>query len=352
MLLYFDTETYCEEPITNGTHRYAERAEVIMWQWAVDEGPVEVRDADEPIGDLVEMLEDPAYTIVCHNSAFDRTIMRHNGLGVPVERWHDTMVRALAHSLPGALAQLCEVLGVPTDQAKDREGKTWINLFCKPQPKGRRVRRATKATHPVEWQRFREYGKLDVIAMREVYKRLPTWNYRGAELALWHLDQRINDRGVAVDLDLAHAAIRASAEAQAAHAAEVQRRTDDAVQSASQRDKMLEFALEAYGVLLPDLQTSTVERRVDDPDLPLELRELLAIRLDAARTSVSKYRRVVGGVSRDGRLRGLLQFDGAARTGRWSGRLFQPQNLARPTLGAAVIERGIEELKAGAEGLL
>ena len=150
MLLYFDTETYCEEPITNGTHRYAERAEVIMWQWAVDDGPVEVRDTDEPIGDLIEMLEDPAYTIVCHNSAFDRTVMRHNGLDIPVERWHDTMVRALAHSLPGGLAQLCEVLGVPTDQAKDREGKTWSNLFCKPQPKGRRVRRATKATHPVE----------------------------------------------------------------------------------------------------------------------------------------------------------------------------------------------------------
>ncbi len=352
MLIFFDTETYCETPIQNGTHRYAESAEVIMWQWALEDGPAEVRDADEPRGDLVDMLRDPAHTIVCHNSAFDRTVLRHNGLDIPVERWHDTMVRAMAHSLPGGLAQLCEILHVPTDQAKDREGKTLINLFCKPQPKGRRVRRATKATHPAEWARFREYGKLDVIAMREVYKRLPNWNYRGEELALWHLDQRINDRGVAVDLDLAHAAIRASASAQAAHAADVQERTDGAVQSANQRDKLLDFALEAFGVGLPDLQTSTIERRVDDPDLPVELRELLAIRLDAARTSVSKYRRVANGVSRDGRLRGLLQFDGAARTGRWSGRLFQPQNLARPTMDAAAIERGIEELKAGAEGLV
>ena len=351
--LFLDTETYCETPIANGTHRYAEDVEVIMWQWAVGDGPVVVRDWDEDISDLHDMLVDPQYEIVIHNSAFDRTVIRHaQHVYLPVSRIFDTMVCAMAHSLPGGLAQLCEILGVPTDQAKDKEGKTWISLFCKPQPQGRKIRRATKYTHPIEWQRFRDYGKLDIVAMREVFNRLPRWNYRDGERALWELDQRINDRGVCMDVDLAHAAIRASTRAQDSYAAEAVERTDGAVASTNQRDKLLEHILGYYGVSLPDMTTSTLERRVNDLDLPLPLRELLAIRLQASKTSVSKYKRVVNGVSRDGRLRGLLAFCGAGRTGRWAGRLLQPQNLPRPNMKNDAIERGIEALKANAEDLL
>jgi DNA polymerase len=351
--LFLDTETYCETPINNGMHKYAEAVEVIMWQWAVGDGEVVIRDYDEPIDDLLALLADPQYEIVIHNSAFDRTVMRHSqGIVISVDRIFDTMVCAMTHSLPGALATLCGILGVPTDKAKDKEGKTWINLFCKPQPKGRKLRRATKHSHPIEWQRFRDYGGLDIVAMREVYKRLPRWNYRDEERALWALDQRINDRGVTVDVDLATAAIRASTRAQDAYAVETLERTDGAVASTNQRDKLIAHILEAYGVSLPDMTSSTLERRVDDPDLPQPLRELLAIRLQASKTSVSKYKRVVNGVSIDGRLRGLLQFAGALRTCRWAGRLFQPQNLPRPTLDNTAIERGIEAMKANAEDLV
>lgn len=350
--LYLDTETYSETPITNGTHRYAEGVEIIMWQWAIGDGPVQIRDGDEDISDLLALLEDPEYEVVIHNSAFDRTVMAHSGIDLPVERVFDTMVCAMAHSLPGSLGTLCAILGVATDKTKDKEGRAWISLFCKPQPKGRKLRRATKETHPIEWQRFRDYGGLDIEAMREVYKKLPRWNYRGAERELWMLDQKINERGVLMDLDLAHAAIRASDRAQKIHAADAVRLTDGAVTSANQRDKMLEHILEAYGVGLPDLQISTLERRIDDPDLPVELRELLAVRLQASKTSVSKYKRVLNGVSADGRLRGLLAFCGALRTGRWAGRLWQPQNLARPTIKNKEIELWIEALKNDAEDLV
>ncbi|MNQ43874.1 3'-5' exonuclease [compost metagenome] len=350
--IFLDTETFCETPINNGTHRYAEGAEIIMWQWAVGDGPVEIRDGDEDISDLLALLEDESYEVVIHNSAFDRTVMAHSGINLPVERVFDTMVCAMAHSLPGALGTLCAILGVATDKAKDKEGRTWISLFCKPQPKGRKIRRATKKTHPIEWQRFRGYGGLDIEAMREIYKKLPRWNYRGAELELWHLDQKINERGVLMDLDLAHAAIRASDRAQKIHAADAVRLTDGAVTSANQRDKMLEHILEAYGVGLPDLQISTLERRIDDPDLPVELRELLAVRLQSSKTSVSKYKRVLNGVSADGRLRGLLAFCGALRTGRWAGRLLQPQNLSRSTLSPEGVDRAIEELLNDAEDLV
>lgn len=350
--LFLDTETYSETPITNGAHRYAEGVEIIMWQWAIGDGPVQIRDGDEDISDLLALLEDPEYEVVIHNSAFDRTVMAHSGIDLPVERVFDTMVCAMAHSLPGSLGTLCAILGVATDKAKDKEGRAWISLFCKPQPKGRKIRRATKETHPIEWQRFRDYGGLDIEAMREIYKKLPRWNYRGAERELWMLDQKINERGVLMDLDLAHAAIRASDRAQKIHAADAVRLTDGAVTSANQRDKMLEHILEAYGVGLPDLQISTLERRIDDPDLPVELRELLAVRLQASKTSVSKYKRVLNGVSADGRLRGLLAFCGALRTGRWAGRLWQPQNTPRPTIGDVLIELWIEAMKQDAEDLV
>lgn len=188
--------------------------------------------------------------------------------------------------------------------------------------------------------------------MRAVYHKLPTWNYKGAELALWQLDQRINNRGVAVDLELAHAALRATERAQATLAEQAHDLTNGDVHAATQRDKMLAHVLAEYSIDLPDMTASTVERRMDDPDLPPALRELLGVRLQASKTSASKYKRVIEATSSDGRLRGLLQFCGASRTGRWAGRLFQPQNLPRPTHPQGDIDQGIEAMKADVEDLV
>lgn len=351
--IFLDTETFCETPINNGTHRYAEGAEIIMWQWAVGDGPVVIRDGDEDISDLLALIADPLYTIVIQNSAFDRAVIWHAiGLWLDVERVFDTMVCAMAHSLPGALGKLCEILGVPTDKAKDKAGKALIQLFCKPRPKNSKLRRATRETHPVEWGQFRDYGGNDIEAMREVFKKLPRWNYRGAELELWHLDQKINERGVLMDIDLAHGAIRASDRAQKELARRTVEATDGQVAAATQRDRMLEHILETYGIALADLKGSTVERALESEDIPHELKELLKIRADASKTSVSKYKRLLSGVSKDDRFRGLLAFCGALRTGRWAGRYWQPQNLARPTIEDWEIEMWIEAMKHDAEDLV
>ncbi|HEJ0334433.1 TPA: DNA polymerase [Klebsiella aerogenes] len=356
-ILWGDLETYCEIPINNGTHAYAEGAEVMLFAWAIGDEPVSVWDltAGEPIpGPLFKAITDPDTLLYFHNSHFDRTVLRHTlpRLAPPVERWRDTMVQALAHSLPGALAALCEVLGVPQDKAKDKEGKSLIQLFCKPRPKNSKLHRATSKTHPVEWQRFVAYAGLDIEAMREVYKRLPKWNYQGTELALWHCDQRINDRGVCMDVQLAQAAIEAVDLEQKRLAKRTQVMTDGEVQAATQRDAMIKHIVESYGVELPDMQRSTLERRIADPDLPSPVKELLAIRLQASTTSTSKYKSLMKGISSDGRLRGTLQFCGASRTGRWAGRLFQPQNLPRPTLEQERIDEGTEALKSGCADLL
>ncbi|EGQ2099196.1 DNA polymerase [Salmonella enterica] len=356
-ILWGDLETYCDIPIKNGTHAYAECAEVMLFAWAINDGPVRVWDltAGEPIPDpLWFALRDPDTLLYFHNSHFDRTVLRHSHprLAPDVTRWRDTMVQALAHSLPGALGALCEVLGVPQDKAKDKEGKALIQLFCKPRPKNSKLRRATSKTHPEEWRRFVAYAGLDIEAMREVYKRLPKWNYQGAELALWHRDQQINDRGVCMDVQLAQAAIEAVDQEQKRLAKRTQVMTDSEVQAATQRDALIKHIVESYGVDLPDMQRSTLERRIADPDLPSAVKELLHIRLQASTTSTSKYKSLMKGVSRDGRLRGTLQFCGASRTGRWAGRLFQPQNLPRPSLKQDQIDEGIEALKAGCADLL
>lgn len=355
--LFLDLETFSEVPIKNGTHAYAEGAEIMLFAWAIDNDPVQVWDltAGEPIPDpLWFALKNPDVEVWAHNSHFDRTVLRHTHprLAPDITRWRDTMVQALAHGLPGALGALCEVLGVPQDKAKDKEGKALIQLFCKPRPKNSKLRRATSKSHPVEWQRFVAYAGLDIEAMREVYKRLPKWNYQGAELALWHRDQRINDRGVCMDVQLAQAAIEAVEQEQKRLAKRTQVMTDGEVQAATQRDALIKHIVESYGVELPDMQRSTLERRIADPDLPSAVKELLAIRLQASTTSTSKYKSLMKGVSSDGRLRGTLQFCGASRTGRWAGRLFQPQNLPRPSLKQDQIDEGIEALKAGCADLL
>jgi len=360
--LWLDLETFCETPIKNGTHAYAEGVEIMLFAWAIDDGPVSVHDFTEDQrlpAQLLAALGDESVLIYAHNSHFDRTMLRHalqrllpGIVAGGVERWRDTMVKALAHGLPGALGALCEVLNVDTDKAKDKAGKQLIQLFCKPRPKNSKLRRATAKSHPAEWQRFVEYAGLDIHAMRAVDAKLPNWNYQGAELALWHRDQQINDRGVCMDIELAEAAITAVGDEQLLLARRTQEMTDGEVQAATQRDAMLKHILEAFGVELPDMQKSTLERRINDPDLPAPLRELLTIRLAACTTSTSKYKALMNGVSSDGRLRGTLQFCGASRTGRWAGRLFQPQNLPRPTMKQEQIDQGIKALKLGVADLV
>ncbi|MBD2797208.1 DNA polymerase I [Xenorhabdus sp. 18] len=356
-ILWLDLETYSETPIKNGTHAYAEHAEIMLFAWAVNNNPVQVWDVTSgaPMpAELHQMLHDPNVILFAHNSRFDRTVLRHDmpTLHLDISRWRDTMVQALAHGLPGALGALCEVLGIPADKAKDKEGKSLIQLFCKPRPKNVAIRRATSKTHPAEWQRFVAYAGLDIEAMREVHKRLPKWNYQGNELALWHRDQQINDRGVRMDMELAIAAVDAVEQEQKRLAKRTQKLTDGDVQAATQRDAMLRHITAAFGVELPDMQKSTLERRIADPDIPVALRELLTIRLQASTTSTSKYKALMNGISADYRLRGTLQFCGASRTGRWAGRLFQPQNLPRATLNQSTIDTGIEALKTDCADLL
>jgi DNA polymerase len=352
--LYLDTETYSETPIGHGTYRYIADCEVMIITFAVDDGPVQCIDLTAEYSSLDELREHilAADEIVAHNAVFDRNVMAKLIPGIPFEKWRCSMVKALAHSLPGSLDKLGDIYHLGIDIAKHKEGKALVHLFCKPQPKKRKLRRATAKTHPAEWQRFIAYACNDIEAMRVIYQKLPDWNTGAEELALWQLDQRINDRGFAVDVVLATAAIEATKIAQAKLAQETATLTAGAVKKATQRDAMLLHILESYGHQLKDLTKSTVEIALEDQDLPPGMRELLIVRQQASLTSTSKFNALIRGVSDDSRLRGTLQYNGANRTGRWAGRTFQPHNLMRPTLDHDEIDDGIEAILCGAADLI
>lgn len=350
--LYLDLETYSVIPIKHGVHKYCERAIVLLWAYAVDDGPVQLWDAaNDPMPPPLACVLGNAhsYTFCAHDSQFDRNVLEATKMLPKGLLWRDTMVRALAHGLPGGLDMLCQIYNIKEDLAKHKEGKKLIHLFCKPNKNGGRN---TKQTHPVEWKAFCAYAKNDIIAMRELDKKIPKWNDSVEERALWYLDQKINDRGFAVDLDLANAAIKACSEAKDKRDKRTQEMTGGTVNAASQRDAMLKHMLEEYGVDLPDLQIATLTRRPEDPDLPEPVKELIALRLQSAATSTKKYQVVVDSTCMDGRMRGTLQYCGANRTGRWGGRLFQPQNLPRPKFKHDEIDFGIEALKSGVADLV
>lgn len=354
--LFLDLETWSDIPIKNGQHRYAEGSEIMLVAYAFDDEDVEVLDTTDDWGlarGKVQMLIDTADTVVIHNSAFDRTVLRHHHVHIPVDKIEDTMVLALQHSLPASLGQLCDVLQVPVDKAKDKDGKKLIQLFSKPRPKNVKLRRATRETHPDEWQRFIEYARLDVDAMRSIHGRLPRWNDTVGERELWHLDQGINDRGVACDVELARSALRAFERASRSLASRAGVLTGGIVESTTQRDALLAHLRDEYGVEPADMTKATVEKLLRE-EVPAGARELLEIRQQASATSPTKYKALLGAVSSDGRLRGTVQFCGASRTGRDAGRIFQPQNLPRTPdwFDGEVQELTIAALKAEAEDVL
>lgn len=353
-MIWLDLETFCAEPITSGVYKYAETARILLCAYAFDDAPALVHDATSgapwPVG-LLRRLADPSEVIVAHNSNFDRTVLRRYlpQVGDPA-RWRDTMICAYSLSLPGSLADLCELCRLPVDKAKDADGKRLIRLFCRPQLDGSVL---SGADRPDDWARFVNYCRLDVEAMRSVYYKLPQQLLPSSVVwSEWQIDQRINDRGMQIDLELVRAASAAAAAAKEAADQTVARLTGGRAQSIGELDKLLEFCLHECGYSLPDMQRATLEARLNDPALPPVVRDLLSARLSAGKASVKKYDALLACTNTDGRLRGCLQFMGAVRTGRWTGRLFQPQNLPRGTMSPEEVEEGIAALKSGLASVL
>lgn len=350
--LWCDLETFSPINLKNcGAHKYAENVRVLLFGYAIDEEPAKVWDltvSGEMPADLRDALADPDVNTVWHNGAnFDATVLRNASnlhIDLPYERVDDCMVKAFSHGLPGKLADLCEVYGLPVDKAKDKDGNRLVQKFCKPDARGI-VR--NRLTDPEDWRRFVNYCRLDVEAMRTVYKKLPSWNWKQKDREQFSIDQRINNRGILIDTELVDAALVLAEKVKEDNSKKTRELTNGAVNSATQRDALLRFILAEYGVELPDLTRATIEKRLEDENIPEVVKEMLRVRLSSTKTSTAKYKKLVDCVNIDGRLRGCLQFRGASRTGRYAGRGPQFQNLPRPSLPQWIIDLGYDAIKDG-----
>ena len=329
-----------------------------MFQYAFDDGEAQIWDkySGEPMpDDLKEAFDNPKYIFYFFNAQFDITGIRKDlGIDLPPTRYRCLMAKALSHSLPGSLDKWEEVMGIREDARKLKEGKALIQLFAVPKKqKDGTFKWATPFTHPKEWVRYIEYGRIDVIGMREAAKKMPTYNYpRQPELDYWMMDQEINRYGMLMDLELVNAAVSDVITEQLKLAERTQEMTLGLVGSATQRDALLRYINMAYDIDLPNMRKADLNRVLDDPELDVSLRELIQVRLSSSTSSTAKYKKLLKAVNTDNRLRGTMQYCGASRTGRSGGKIYNPLNLPKPTLPHETILAGIDALKAGCADLL
>jgi len=357
--LYFDTETFSECDLkTAGTHVYSRHpsTDIQLFSYGLEEGEVKVWDRTKNKKmpkDLALYFENPEILFWAHNVWFDRNLIEGVlGSYLPLNRYRCSMAKALAHGLPAGLGDLGAALGIRDDYQKIKDGRRLVLKFCKKDKNGNIN---DPADHPEDWAKYVEYCRIDTISMREIIKKTPNWNYprQQVELDYWLMDQEINSRGMPIDLELANAAMEAIAIAQTDLAAKTKKMTNGEVNTAGQRDEMIKHIAKIYGYYLPNMQKGTIGRMVDDPQTPEPLRELLEVRLSTATTATAKYKPLAAMTSLDGRLRGTIQYAGASRTLRDSGRGgYQCQNLARPTMEHDDILGGIDSLKNGTAAMV
>ena len=356
-ILWLDTETYSSVDLKKaGAFAYMESPdfEVLLLPYAWDDEPVRVLDLTDPadreeLPDIIAGLQDPDVLKVAHNTAFERSAYRRQfGFYQKPEEWVDTMVLCAMNGLPLSLDGAGAALRLPVQKRKD--GTALINYFCKPcDPtiaNGGRTRNLPEHA-PEKWERFKLYARDDVEVERLIYKRLARYQVPEWERRIWALDARINEYGVRVDLDLAQAAVEMDAAYTAECSAEMQRLTGLANPNSVQQLKgwLAERGLEADS--LDKKAITGLLAKAKDPTTirVLQLRQLLS------KTSIKKYEAMLRAACADERVRGLTQYYGAARTGRWSGRLVQLQNLPQNHLEGIgsvrelVRQRDLETLK-------
>jgi DNA polymerase len=332
--LSIDIETYSSVDIQEaGVYRYCEAPDftIMLFAYAFDDEEVKIIDLEN--GELVpEEVEDalfsPNVIKTAFNANFERTALsKYLNIEMPPEQWQCTMIKALTLGLPGSLEMVGKVLNFEDDKQKMKEGKALIQYFSKPckptKANGGRTRNFPE--HDLEkWETFKEYCKQDVLVEREIRKKLSKFETLEREQRLWELDQRINDRGIGTDLVLIEKAIECDntyTEKLMNEAREI-----TGLSNPNSTTQLKNWISEKLGQEVKSLTKDSIPEILEiakDKNVIriLELRQLMA------KTSIKKYEAMLNSRCKDGRIRGLLQFYGANRTGRWAGRLVQVQNL-------------------------
>lgn len=338
-----DIETYSSVDLTKaGVYAYTEAPDfdiLLIGYKYDDEDEVHVidtlavdRDFDEELYEFRQALTDPSIVKTAFNANFERTCLaKWTGAAMPPEEWRCTMIKALTMGLPGNLADAGMALGLPEDKLKDPQGKALIQFFSKPckptRTNGQRTRNLP-AHDPEKWKLFIAYNRQDVVTEQEILKRLAVYKIPDAEQALWSLDQHMNDNGVKLDIPMVEKIVEYDTQRRQELQEEAQTITGlSNPNSLAQLKKWLA----SQGVEMTSVTKDTIAEALAG-DLPENVRRMLEIRTALGKTSVAKYSTMLTAVCQDHRLRGILQFYGANRSGRWAGRLVQTHNLAKNSL--------------------
>lgn len=334
-LLSIDIETYSSVDLGEcGVYPYVEAPDfqILLFAYAFDDEPVQCIDLyHHPLPERLRVaLTDPDIIKCAFNANFERTCLgKYLGTRMLPEQWRCTMVKALTLGLPGSLEKVALAMGLPEDKQKDKEGKALIRYFsipCKPTKVNDGRKRNLPEHDPVKWEKFIRYCLQDVEVERGIRKALSRHRTLRVEHEYWALDQDINDRGIRLDMGLVSSSIEVDLEIKERASDELKRITGvenpnsriqikNWVENRIER-KLEKFDKETLADLLKELPDGDVKRVV-------QLRQL------TTKTSVAKYHKMKKCACADERARGLFQFYGASRTGRFSGKLLQLQNLSK-----------------------
>lgn len=332
--LSIDLETFSSVEIKKaGLYRYVQSPDfqILLFAYSWDGGPVHIIDmlqGEILPNEIVIALQDSNIIKHAYNAAFEWYCLNKFYYS-PINEWRCTQVHGSYLGYPMGLGKIGEAIGLREDKRKMGIGMSLIRTFCIPQkPTAKNGQRTRTLPHhePEKWQLFKNYCCQDVVTEMEVERRLSSFPVPDQEQKLWELDQQINAFGVMVDLGLIEGALCCSEVSTTELMAEaIQISGLDNPKSVKQLSKWL---TEETGEEVTDLQKATVVAMIKTTDSDTA-RRMLEIRQELAKTSVKKYTAMRSAVCSDGRIRGLLQFYGANRTGRWAGRLVQVQNLPK-----------------------
>lgn len=334
--LSIDLETYSDVNLKKaGLYRYVQSPafEILLFAYSLDGAPTQVVDMAQgekiPL-EVVHALTDPQCLKHAYNAAFEwYCLSKYMGAQLPPSQWRDTMLHGLYAGYTTGLDATGRALGIPEDKQKLATGKALIRYFCVPcKPTKSNGGRTRNYPHhdPEKWELFKTYNGQDVVAEMEIERRLSVFPVPDFVQKQWETDLLINARGVAVDMDFCEGALELGETIRA-------QLTDEAVQLSGLQNpnsvKQLARWLSAEtGDDITSLRKETIKELLgrDNAD---HVQRMLEIRQELGKTSTKKYDAIEAAVCDDGRVRGLLQFYGANRTGRWAGRLVQVQNLPR-----------------------
>ena len=357
--LSVDLETYSTVSIgAAGSYRYIldPSFEILLFAYSLDGMPVEVIDVAS--GQVIPLwlknaLKNPLYIKHAYNAAFEWFALSKYLGWLPPDQWRDTMLHALYCGYPASLDAAGRAMGLPEDKKKLTTGKALIRYFCVPckpsNANGNRTRNLPKHD-PAKWKLFKEYNGQDVVTEMEIDRRLSAFPVPAFVQKQWETDLTMNARGVAADMEMVSGALVIGATVKSQLMAEARQLSGlDNPNSIKQLARWLTEATDG-DTEITSVTKETVATMLKQPQ-PANVQRMLEIRQELGKTSTKKYDALETCIADDGRVRGLLQFYGANRTGRWAGRLVQVQNLPRtythplPPARQLVKDRNIDGLR-------